>query len=63
MGAGVRASESVNLDVAYTYIRLADSSVQKTDGGAGSENAFRGNLSADYRGSVQIFSAQIRWAF
>ena len=63
VGAGVRASESVNLDVAYTYIRLADSSVQKTDGGAGSENAFRGNLSADYRGSVQIYSAQIRWAF
>jgi len=63
LGAGVRASQSVYLDVSYAYIRLADSGVQKTDGGAGSENAFRGNLSADYRGSVQIFSAQVRWAF
>jgi len=64
LGAGVRASQSVYLDFAYTYIRLADSSVQKTDGGVGTENAFRGNLSADYRGSaVQIFGAQMRLAF
>jgi long-chain fatty acid transport protein len=63
VGAGLRASESVYFDLAYTYIRLADSSVQKTDGGVGSENAFRGNLSVDYKGSVQILSAQVRWAF
>jgi long-chain fatty acid transport protein len=63
VGAGVRASESVYFDLAYTYIKLADSSVQKTDGGVTSENAFRGNLSVNYQGSVQIFSAQIRWAF
>jgi long-chain fatty acid transport protein len=63
VGAGLRASQSVYLDFAYTYVRLSDSSVQKTDGGAGSENAFRGNLSANYTGSVQIVSAQVRWAF
>jgi long-chain fatty acid transport protein len=63
LGAGLRASQSVYFDVAYTYIRLADSSVQKTDGGVGTENAFRGNLSANYNGSVQIFSAQVRWTF
>ena len=63
LGAGLRASESVSFDFAYTYIRLADSSIQKTDGGVTSENAFRGNLSANYTGSVQIFSAQARWAF
>lgn len=63
LGAGVRASQSVYLDVSYAYVRLADSSVQKTDGGVGSENAFRGNLSADYKGSVQIFAAQVRWGF
>jgi long-chain fatty acid transport protein len=63
VGAGLRASQSVYLDFAYTYIRLTDSSIQKTDGGVGTENAFRGNLSADYKGSVQIFSAQVRWAF
>lgn len=63
VGAGLHASQSVYLDFAYTYVRLSDSSVQKTDGGAGSENAFRGNLSANYTGSVQIVSAQVRWAF
>jgi long-chain fatty acid transport protein len=63
LGAGVRASESVGFDFAYTYIRLTDNSVQKTDGGVTSENAFRGNLSANYTGSVQIFSAQARWTF
>ena len=63
LGAGLRVSESVYFDLGYTYIRLADSSIQKTDGGVGTENAFRGNLSANYTGSVQIFSAQIRWAF
>jgi long-chain fatty acid transport protein len=63
VGAGVRASQKVYFDLGYTYIRLADSSVQKTDGGVNSENAFRGNLSVNYQGSVQIFSAQVRLAF
>src|SRR5882672_4719950 len=63
VGLGLRASESVHFDFAYTYIRLADTSVQKTDAGLTNENAFRGNLSANYTGSVQIFSAQVRWAF
>jgi long-chain fatty acid transport protein len=63
LGAGLRASERVYFDFAYTYIRLADSSVQKTDGGLTNENTFRGNLSANYTGSVQIFSAQVRWTF
>src|SRR5690349_1323056 len=63
LGAGWKASASWNYDFAYTYVKLANSSVQKTDGGAGTENAFRGNLSADYKGSVQILSAQARWTF
>jgi long-chain fatty acid transport protein len=63
VGAGLKASESVYFDFGYTYIRLADSSVQKVAGGAGTENFARGNLSADYKGSVQIFAAQVRWAF
>jgi len=62
-GAGWRASASWNFDFAYTYVKLANSSVEKVDGGAGTENFGRGNLSADYKGSVQIFSAQARWSF
>jgi len=55
-------SEAVYFDVAYTYIKLANNSVQKTDGGVGTEKPPR-NLSANYQGSVQIFAAQIRWTF
>jgi long-chain fatty acid transport protein len=60
LGAGWRASASLNFDFAYTHIKLEDSSIAKTASG---ENISRGNLSADYKGSVQIFSAQARWTF
>jgi long-chain fatty acid transport protein len=64
LGAGLQASKSLNLDFAYTHVKLAGSSITKTDTGQlGTENFGRGNLSADYTGSVQIFSAQVRWAF
>jgi long-chain fatty acid transport protein len=63
LGAGVQASASLNFDFGYTYIKLKDSSVEKKEGPLGTENSFKGNLSADYKGSVQIFSAQARWVF
>ena len=63
LGAGLQVSPSLGFDFAYTHIKLAGSSVTKSDGGVGTENAFKGNLSVDYKGSVQIFSAQARWAF
>jgi long-chain fatty acid transport protein len=63
VGAGWRASAAWNFDLAYTHIRLANSSIEKTAGAPGTENFSRGNLSVDYKGSVRIFSAQARWAF
>jgi long-chain fatty acid transport protein len=63
VGAGWRASQSLQFDLAYSYIELKDNSVAKVAGGPGTENFSRGNLSADYKGSVQILSAQVRWAF
>jgi long-chain fatty acid transport protein len=60
LGAGFQASPAVNLDFAYTYIKMDASQVRKTATG---ENTFRGNLSADYTGSIQILSAQVRWMF
>jgi len=63
VGAGLQASTSLNFDFGYTYIKLAGSNVTKTDGGVGTENFSRGNLSVDYKGSVQILSAQARWMF
>jgi len=63
LGAGVQASRSLSFDFGYTHIKLAGSNVTKVDGGAGTENFGRGNLSVDYKGSVQIFSVQARWVF
>ena len=63
VGAGLRASQGLYFDLAYSYIKLADSSVAKVAGGPGTENFARGSLAVDYKGSVQIFSAQLRWAF
>jgi long-chain fatty acid transport protein len=63
VGAGLQASPKLNLDFGYTYIKLDNSSVMKTDGGVGAENFSRGNLSVDYKGSVQILSAQAQWTF
>jgi len=60
LGAGFQASPALNLDFAYTYIKMDDSQVRKTATG---ENTFRGNLSADYTGTIQILSAQVRWMF
>ncbi len=63
VGAGLQASPSLNFDFGYTHIKLAGSNITKTDGGQGTENVGRGNLSVDYKGSVQILSAQARWTF
>jgi len=63
VGAGLQAAPKLNLDFGYAYIKLDNSSVTKTDGGVGTENFSRGNLSVDYKGSVQILSAQARWMF
>jgi long-chain fatty acid transport protein len=63
VGAGWRFSRSLDFDLSYAYITLADSSVTKVAGAPGAENFSRGNLSADYKGLVQIFAAQARWAF
>ena len=61
-GAGLQASPSLNFDFGYVYIKGDNSQVRKT-ATATNENVSRGNLSADYTGSIQILSAQARWMF
>jgi long-chain fatty acid transport protein len=64
LGAGFQASPSLNFDFGYVYIKVDNSQVRKTATAAATdENRFRGNLSVDYTGSVQILSAQARWMF
>jgi long-chain fatty acid transport protein len=62
LGAGFQASPSLNFDFAYVLIKLDNSQIRKTATPT-NENAARGNLSADYTGSVQILSAQATYRF
>jgi long-chain fatty acid transport protein len=62
LGAGFQASPSLNLDFGYTYIKLDNAQIRKTATPT-NENVSRGNLSADYTGSVQILSAQATYRF
>jgi len=62
IGAGLQASPTLSFDLGYTYIKVDDPKVRKI-GAPGNENQARGNLSADYTGSVQVLSAQARWTF
>jgi long-chain fatty acid transport protein len=62
VGAGVQASPSLSFDFGYVYIKMANAQVNKTATPT-NENTFRGNLSVDYTGSIQILSAQARWMF
>jgi long-chain fatty acid transport protein len=62
LGAGIQATPALSFDVGYTYIKLDNPTVRKT-ATLTNENVARGNLSVDYKGTVQVLSAQARWAF
>jgi len=62
LGAGMQASPALSFDVSYVYITANDPKVRKT-ASLTNENVSRGNLSVDYTGTVQVLSAQARWAF
>jgi len=53
----------LTLTAAYTHVFVDDATVRLTDPGPGSSNFLRGNLSADYRASVDILAVQARFAF
>ncbi len=65
IGAGWQLSRSWAFDFGYVMIKADNAQVRKTASAAPpNENVSRGNLSADYSGStIQVFSAQARWAF
>jgi long-chain fatty acid transport protein len=65
VGAGFRPSPALSFDFGYVYIKVADSNVTKvaTAVPTPNENAGRGNLNVNYSGTVQVLSAQARWAF
>jgi long-chain fatty acid transport protein len=64
IGAGWKASPSLKFDFGYVYIKVDDAPVRKTASAAPpNENLSRGNLSVDYTGTIQVFSAQASWTF
>jgi long-chain fatty acid transport protein len=62
LGAGFQPSPALSFDFGYVYIKVNDSNVTKAATPT-NENLSRGNLNVNYSGSVQILSAQARWAF
>jgi long-chain fatty acid transport protein len=62
LGAGFQPNPTLSFDFGYVYIKVSDSNVTKT-AAPGNENFSRGNLNVNYSGSVQVLSAQARWAF
>ncbi|WP_165943210.1 OmpP1/FadL family transporter [Roseicella aquatilis] len=63
VGASYQISRSITLSGGYTHIFAADASVNLDDPGPGGSNLFRGNLASTYQGSVDIVTAQLRFAF
>jgi long-chain fatty acid transport protein len=64
IGAGLKASSSLSFDFGYAYITMDKAEVRKTASAVPpNENISRGNLSVDYNGKIQVFSAQARWMF
>ena len=62
-GASYQITPKIAVSGAYTHIFAHDSTVSLQDPGPNNSNLFRGNLTANYRASVDIVSAQLRFAF
>ena len=62
-GASYQVMPNITLSAAYSHLFVDNATVNLRDPGPGNSNLFRGNLSATYKGSVDIVSAQIRFTF
>ncbi len=63
VGASYQVRPGVILTGGYTHIFAPDSTVSLQDPGPANTNLLRGNLDATYRASVDIVTAQLRFAF
>lgn len=62
-GVSYQVMPNVILTGSYTHIFVSDATVNLQDPGPANTNLLRGNLAAHYRASVDIVTAQIRFAF
>ncbi|MFZ4406038.1 MAG: OmpP1/FadL family transporter [Paracraurococcus sp.] len=63
VGASYQVHRNITLSAAYTHIFAADATVNLKDPGPNNTNLFRGNLNSTYHASVDIVTAQLRFAF
>lgn len=63
LGASYQIHRNITLSAAYTHIFTSDASVNLQDPGPRNTNLLRGNLNSTYEGSVDIVTAQLRFAF
>lgn len=62
-GASYQINQNITLSAAYTHIFASDATVNLQDPGPNNTNLFRGNLTSTYQASVDIVTAQLRFAF
>ncbi|RUQ70241.1 transporter [Azospirillum doebereinerae] len=62
VGAGYKVTESLHVDAAYSHVFIPKTSIALTDDLTGPE-AGRGNLSANYKSSIDIIGLQARLSF
>ncbi len=62
-GASYQVNRNITLSAAYTHIFAPDATVNLQDPGPNNTNLFRGNLTSTYQASVDILTAQLRFAF
>ncbi|WP_158292193.1 OmpP1/FadL family transporter [Paracraurococcus ruber] len=63
VGASWQVHPNATLSLAYTHIFSPEANVTLSDPGPRNTNLFRGNLNATYQASVDIVTAQLRFAF
>lgn len=63
VGASYRVMPGVILTGGYSHIFASDATVSLRDPGPANSNLLRGNLNANYNASVDIVTAQLRFAF
>jgi long-chain fatty acid transport protein len=61
LGVGYRPFENLRFNFGYTHVFIEDASIDLTASQPG--NQFRGNLSGDVEGAVDIFGLQASWVF
>ena len=62
-GVGYQFTKAFGMDAGYSHLFCKDSTVNLQGGAPGGEDFFNGNLSGNYKNSIDIMAVQARYAF